>query len=89
MMKDMGMVKCTGQMAASIRVNGQKEYSMVMGKCIFLMALRRLAFLRIMFLKEDLSNLILNKNRLLFDLLLNQVQSNKTSIFINQHKQIL
>lgn len=38
MMKDMAMVKCSGQMALFMLDNGKEEFSMVMGKLLFLMA---------------------------------------------------
>lgn len=64
MMKDMVMEKCTGQMEACIKGNGQKVFSTGMVKCIFLMDLKRSGFLKIMSLKEDLNNLIQIKNLL-------------------------
>jgi hypothetical protein len=75
MMNDTDMEKCTGLMEVCIRGNGLKEFNMVMEKCISLMVLRKLVYLKTMYLREDKT--IPSKNLLLFDLLLNQVPRNK------------
>lgn len=56
MMKDMDMVKCTGLMEVFTRDNGRKGYNTGMEKCTFLMARRKLEYLRITSLKEQLIN---------------------------------
>lgn len=58
MMKDTVMEKCTGLMGVSIKANGRKAFNMGTERCISLMDLRRLEYLRTMCLREDLSKLI-------------------------------
>lgn len=62
MTKDTDTEKCTGLMEVSIKVNGQKEFSMGMERCTFQMDQRRLASLKIMYSREDLSIHILIKS---------------------------
>ena len=64
MTKDMAMAKCIGLMEAFTKGNGQKEFSMDMGRCTFQMVQRKLEFLKTMFSKEAKNSLnLLTQNR--------------------------
>lgn len=71
-------------MEAFTKVNGVKEFSMAMERCTFPMGRRKLVSLKITCLKEDLSNLTLNKSLLESD----QVHNRVKRIELYQIKQL-
>ena len=87
-MKDTAMERCTGLMEVSIKANGRKAYNMGTERCISLMDLRRLEYLRIMCLREDLSKLIKIKSLQSSDLGLNQAPNRIKQECIKQLRRI-
>lgn len=81
MMKDMDMVKCTGQTEVFTKDNGRKGYNTAMEKCTFLMALRKLEYLRITSLKEQWINLNFHTRTFLMQV----VEFNESNQYHDQH----